>query len=338
MRGQELQRDRHRHRCHERRRPDGQHGQGQRGRRRHLLPPRRTARAVPPGRRERGSLELVLERVEGRIPAEILAGPFVGARDVAEVVRLRQVGVAGPHRHQRRAAGEGQIGFFRREHRHRQRVLQPRQDRLEVTGGADHHQGLRLPVRTGEHRAEPAGQPCPRADGVVHGRVDGAAGRMHDHGDGKLRLDGAHRGGATAQRVGDTAGHRLVRLGETHRHHVVETGLRQRLHEHRGLGVGVVAPGQSDRLEPQSPRRRERLAAQHGRGGVVGVHDLHGVVVHGETVNVVALDQNQADGRRSHGQPEHRVHANNPFKKTHNGGARPATTRASACGNYPESR
>ena len=33
------------------------------------------------------------------------------------------------------------------------------------------------------------------------------------------------------------------------------------------------------------------------------------------TATVKLVDQNQADGRRSHGQPEHRVHANNPFKK-----------------------
>ena len=205
-----------------------------------------------------------------------------------------------------RAPREGELGFGRREHRHGQGVLEDRYE-LVVAARADHDQGLGLPVGAGEHGAQPPNQVFLGHDPVVDRGLHRAVAEMHDQRDHRLGLEHAHRGGAVADDLGDPPRQRLGGLGQPHGYDVVETGVGQGLQQQRGLGVGVVAPGDTDGMQTVTAGRGDRFTAQHrcGRlfGGLRGAGpapkaDLECVAVHGGAVGVLPFDEDEADGGR----------------------------------------
>ena len=82
------------------------------------------------------------------------------------------------------------------------------------------------------------------------------------------------------------------------------------------ISVARIAAAQSQvnlGSNAQATGGGEGFGPQHGGGGLLGGREcafLHveRVAIHRGAVAVVALDEDQSDGRRSHRQPEHRVH------------------------------
>jgi len=81
--------------------------------------------------------------------------------------------------------------------------------------------------------------------------------------------------------------------------------------------IGVLAPGDADRVEAVAPRRSDSLGAHHRRSRLLrGVHGADKasfvnrelVLVHGGAVGFLAFDKDEPNGGRRHGQSEHRVH------------------------------
>ena len=146
--------------------------------------------------------------------------------------------------------------------------------------------------------------------------------RDHD-----VRFDDADRGGLVADDGGHAAGQCLGGLRKPDRDDVVEARLRQRPHQRRCLGVGVLAPGHPDGMQAPAAVGGKGFGSEHGGGGLFrrrkrAVVDVECVAIHRGAVGVLTLDENQADGRRSHRQAEHRVHMY-PFGATRG----PATRR-----------
>ncbi len=220
---------------------------------------------------------------------------IVGEREV-DVLRGRQ----------RRAPREGELGFCGREDRHGQRVFEDRHE-LVVAARTDHDQGLGLPVGAGEHGAQPPNQVFLGHDPAVERGLHRAVAEMHDQRDNSLGLEHAHRGGAVADDLRDPPSQRLGGLRQPHGHDVVETGVGQGLQQQRGLGVGVVAPGDTDGMQTVTARRGDRFTAQHRSGRLFGgprgagpapEADLKCVAVHGGAVGVLPFDEDEADGGR----------------------------------------
>ena len=154
------------------------------------------------------------------------------------------------------------------------------------------------------------------------GRLHGALAGMHDERDHRLGFDDAYRGGVVADDLGDAPRQRFGRLRQPDRHDVFETRSDKDSRQQGGLGVGVVAPGHADGVQPVAPGGGDRLGAQHRGGGLLrGLQrtrppagaDLECFAVHGGAVGFLPFDKHETDGRRCHRQAEYGVHLQ-PFR------------------------